>query len=132
MKIVNNPPEKHVKQLQKILDEENNGPECVGIVDLVSNVGYWHCMALENERGMATVHLGNEIYKLYVAPEYRRKHIADKLVCNVISCLKNNGETEMLVEMTKASLPFWEKFVETHQLEYEEIYGQLKVIIKLK
>ena len=46
--------------------------------------------------------------------------------------LKEEGETEISIEMTKNSLPFWGRVVEKHSLEYEPIYGQLKMLIKLK
>lgn len=82
--------------------------------------------------GAATVQLGNELYKLYVAPQHRGRHVAEKLVSHVMDFLKEEGETEISIEMTKNSLPFWGRVVEKHSLEYEPIYGQLKMLIKLK
>jgi len=136
MNIINSPQQHLLDQLQKQMKDENqrNSPEGIGIMDLGSDVDCWHCMAIEGEEplGAATVHLGNELYKLYVAPQHRTKHIAEKLVNHVMASLKENGETEMFIEMTSKSLPFWAKFVEKNQLEYDPIPEQLKAFIKLK
>ncbi|ELQ6144906.1 GNAT family N-acetyltransferase [Cronobacter dublinensis] len=136
MDIVNAPQEHLLDQLQKQMDDENRScsPEGIGIMDLGSNVDCWHCMALEDgvPLGAATVQLGNELYKLYVAPQHRTRHVAEKLVSHVMASLKEKGETEMFIEMTNNSLPFWARFVEKHQLEYDPVHGQLKAFIKLK
>ncbi|EJF6670436.1 GNAT family N-acetyltransferase [Escherichia coli] len=136
MDIVNTSQQHLLIQLQKQMDDENrsNSPEGIGIMDLGSNVDCWHCVALEDgvPLGAATVQLGNELYKLYVAPQHRGRHVAEKLVSHVMDFLKEEGETEISIEMTKNSLSFWGRVVEKHSLEYEPIYGQLKMLIKLK
>ncbi|MDZ7324916.1 GNAT family N-acetyltransferase [Kosakonia sacchari] len=136
MDIINNPQQNLLDQLEQLMIAENqsNAPEGIGIMDLGSNVDCWHCMALENGKplGAATVQLDIELYKLYVAPQHRNKHVAEKLVKHVMSSLKDNGETEMFIEMTNQSLPFWARFVEKQQLEYTPVPEQLKAFIKLK
>lgn len=135
MDIINNPRQELIDQLQKQMDDENqkNPPEGIGIFDLGSDFECWHCMALDRgvPLGTATVH-GNELYKLYVAPSHRKKNIAEKLVNHVMFFLKEHGKQEMHVEMTQNSLPFWAKFIEKNRLEFEIVYGGMKVFIKFK
>ncbi|HCT5876520.1 GNAT family N-acetyltransferase [Proteus mirabilis] len=133
MEIKTPPQQKHIAHLQKLLNNENK-TSTVGIVDLKGDIDYWQVIALENGEavGLATIQFGNELYKLYVAPNYRNKNVADKLVNYVMGCLKNNGETEMFIEMTQKSLPFWGNFIKKNQLKYNVYEGQLKADIILK
>jgi len=134
MEILNNPTQNYREQLEEILRDEikRNIPDGIGIMDLGSNMETGHYVVLEDDKpvAVATIQSGDEIYKLYVHPEYRQRHIADKLVKHIMAELKNNGEESLFVEMTRQSLNFWSKFVENNKLVCEEVPGQLKIFIQ--
>lgn len=135
MEIVNNPPQQYFDQLQKLLNEEIKGSGVIGIVDLGSNLECWQCVAMEGNHpiGAATVrYCNNELFKLYVAPQYRRKNVAERLVKHVMKTLKEEGQEDMFIEMTNYSLPFWEKFVVNNKLKFKEVPYQPKLEISLE
>ncbi|HBQ5887390.1 TPA: GNAT family N-acetyltransferase [Klebsiella variicola subsp. variicola] len=135
MVIVSHPHQDLLDQLEKILHEEIRKGEDIDIVDLGSNLECWHCVAIENDHpiGAATVrYCSNELFKLYVAPQHRRKHVAEKLVKYVMNRLKNEGKTDMFVEMVDNSIPFWEKFINNNKLKFKKVSYQAKIEIILE
>lgn len=135
MEILSNPTQNYREQLEEILRDEikRNIPNGIGIMNLGSDMETGHYVVLEDDKpvAVATMQNGDEIYKLYVHPEYRKRHVADKLIKHVMAELKNNEEESLFIEMTRESLNFWGKFVQENKLEYQEVPGQLKIFIKL-
>lgn len=134
MKIVNNPKKEVLEILQAQLShEDNNSSIGVGIVDLWNDIPGWHCVALDDNDlpiGACTVLNTGELYKLYVSPAHRHKKVAVSLVLHVMSVLKAAGENEMFIEVTKQSLPFWNRFISSNNIEFDQV-DDFKAILKI-
>ena len=102
-------------------------------MDLGSNMETGHYVVLEDGKpvAFATMKSGDELVKLYVHPEYRKRHIADKLIKHIMADLKSNGEDLFFIERTTQFHNFWSKFVENNKLECQEVTGETRVFIQL-
>lgn len=135
MQIISNPMQIYREQLEETLRNEvkRNIPDGIGIMDLGSDMETGHYVVLEDGKpvAVATMQSGDELVKLYVHPEHRKRHIADKLIKQIMADLKNKGVDLFFVERTTQSLNFWSKFVENNKLECHEVIGKLRIIIQL-
>ncbi|MDC6133032.1 GNAT family N-acetyltransferase [Burkholderia gladioli] len=119
MKIIENPAQKYLNSLQKMLAKELD----VGIYDIHAIVAPLYIVAEENGSalGVATVsQTGScpELHKLYVAPLYRQRGVGRQLVEYAISLFTAKGAQELCVEMTEQSRSFWERTVANRKLEW--------------
>ena len=135
MQIISNPMQIYREQLEETLRNEvkRNIPDGIGIMDLGSNMETGHYVVLEDGKpvAFATMKSGDELVKLYVHPEYRKRHIADKLIKHIMADLKSNGEDLFFIERTTQFHNFWSKFVENNKLECQEVTGDTRVFIQL-
>lgn len=135
MRIIKNPKQNYRDQLEEILRNEikEKTPTDIGIIDLGSNMESGHYVVLENDKpiGVATMQSGDELFKLYVHPEYRNRHIAEKLITHIMAELKKNGAENLFIERTIQSYDFWQKFITNNKLNCQEVIGQLRIFIKL-
>lgn len=116
MKINEDPTERQLKDLQKILSGERDA----GIVDIWSVLDPLYMVAEEdgNAIGVATISMGDdiaELYKLYVVPTHRGKGVGGKLVENVVARVRDRNVEELIVEIAGNGADFWERWKARYQ-----------------
>lgn len=121
MEIIKKPSDEQLNKVQAFLDEENRETD-VGITDIWGCLSPEYFLAVEEGSpiGVVTISADStfaEIYKLYVAPPYRRKNIANKLFIYAIDCLRSIGVEQVGIEFTGNSYKFWEKVLRDYQGE---------------
>ena len=116
MKFIYPASEEQLSKIQRILDKN---PE-PGIVDIRASFNSSSIVAEEagSILGVATIIWGDdasELYKLYVAPNHKRKGVGTALANKTIDILKEHNVKELLIEIAGESRPFWENFILNHR-----------------
>lgn len=62
-----------------------------------------------------------ELYKLYVMPAHRKRGLARSIFAAAISSLKRRGVTDLHLEITDESFPFWMHFLQ--KFDVEQVFG---------
>lgn len=99
MRIIENPSDTALQKLQEVLEKES--PE--GIVDIWCLIQPFYLAAEDAGSivGVASISWGDdcaEIYKIYVAPHYRRGGIAKQLFGEALQRFRQNGIKQIVVE----------------------------------
>ena len=106
MDIIKSPSKHELDKIQAILEAEIN----TEIKDVWASLDpHYILVKMDNEvAGVASLNtsLGLELYKLYVAPKYRKRGVANQLLNHIINEFKPEHD-QLFVEVTSDSVDFW-------------------------
>jgi GNAT superfamily N-acetyltransferase len=129
MRIIENPSQKQLDELQEVLAKDQDA----GIIDIG---GYMVSLYLAAEDagsviGVASICLvegGAELYKLYVAPSHRGKGVGKALLKRSLELLTARNIKELLIEIAGNSHDFWNQVASKYTVQWYD-YEKFGILI---